>query len=503
MLGVEVPIIALALSILALLASVRRKSLVNIVLKTLSMILFTTASLILCNTGVVDRFSTVLSTLSYAIGLVIVFFGENYSVLEKYPTSLTYFTALFSALISLTYLSPNLITFISVWSLMEIAGFILVRLGEEYSTEGSLRASRGYILVSTASFELTAFVLIVAAIPVIAGFSPEILFRPFNISTGRLLVESPIVVSLLTIGFIAKAALFPLHFWLPGAHSSAPSPGSALLSGLSTPLGFYGLYRLLNIVELGLPATYFATALVLMGLASILYAGLQAVGQRDGKIMLAYSTIMTNGFISVVFADYILHPLNQFLEMLLILSIAMQMCYKTALFTDIGLIEASLGTRYIHGLSNLSEKLRISGIGASISASTLLGLPGTIGFVVKLLSLYYIVLELISNVSLTGVLAAVSIVSYIALSMLIGLRYLTIYIPSARAKPTFLEFKNPGLALQASVLLLGLLNLVAPSMIIAELPDPSWILYLAILLLPLPLLVFTPLYVSKWGGAPG
>jgi formate hydrogenlyase subunit 3/multisubunit Na+/H+ antiporter MnhD subunit len=482
-------VVGLIMSLVTLYISTQAEGARSVEGKLISLVFYAISAFYMFSSNIVDGFSLTLSLVSFTAGLATTYFSELYSRKGGYPTYLPAIIGLFAYSTSLAYLAPNLVFLIIAWSIMEIVGFILVRVGEEHSTEGSLRAARGYIFASTSTFELTAFTLIVASLPVLAGSSTGILFQGFTNPNQVIVVDSPLLISILLAGFITKSALFPLHFWLPGAHSAAPSPASALLSGLTTPLGFYGLYRLSQVVSFKGYGTAISIALLAMGLISILYAGLQALGQRDGKMMLAYTTITTNGFISTLFSLYIINTGDAFLKLLILLAIVMHMSYKTTLFCDIGVVELSYGTRYVHGLRNLSGRLKVSSVGALLSSLTLLGVPGTIGFLVKLASIYYITSTMLTGVDYTIAASLASTVAYIAFSMLVGLKYLAIYMPTIkRSHSSFLEFKNPGTSIQFPVLLLGSLNILAPIFVTLPQAGFDWVSILALTTLPIPLL---------------
>ncbi|WP_434731302.1 complex I subunit 5 family protein [Thermogladius sp. KZ2Tp1] len=481
---------ALALSVVALALSAGRRGPAGLLPALSSACLFAFAALLLYNYSVVDWVSLVLSVTSFALVVVVTLYTTYYVEAERLPRSLPLLVSLFGFSISLTYLAVNLILFVIAWSFMEIIGFVLVRIGEEYSTEGSLRAARGYLLTSTTAFEITAFTLIVLSVPsIVSSYSPNALYQPFAGATPVVEVSSPVLLALLLAGFVAKAALFPLHFWLPGAHSTAPSPASALLSGLTTPLGFYGLLRLSEIVDLTAWSQSLAYLLLAMGLSSIAYAGLEALGQRDGKIMLAYTTILTNGFTALLFALYLSSPISTLLLVAVVLVMLMQMGYKTVLFCGMGLIELAYGTRYIQGLAGVSQQLRTSSPGVLIAVYTLIGVPGTVGFLAKLLSMYLLLSGVVEGGGPPAVAALAGAALYIALSAVVGVRVLSVYTASMRSRRPPLEFKQPNTPLEAAVLAMGLLSLAPSALLLQGLGGPGWLAALAVSTLPIPLLV--------------
>jgi formate hydrogenlyase subunit 3/multisubunit Na+/H+ antiporter MnhD subunit len=108
-------------------------------------------------------------------------------------------------------------------------------------------------------------------------------------------------LSLITVGLLLKAAVFPLHVWLPAAHSQAPGAVSAVLSGLVVKTAIYLLYRLWFWTAEGLDLTSAAFLLGLIGASAILYGSLAALVQVQLKRVVAYSTVAQLGYLMLVF----------------------------------------------------------------------------------------------------------------------------------------------------------------------------------------------------------
>ena len=99
----------------------------------------------------------------------------------------------------------------------------------------------------------------------------------------------------IVIGFGTKMGLAPMHTWLPDAHSEAPSPASALLSGALLNCAFLGIYKAhVLMVNAGL-GDFSGNMLVVFGLVSMVVGGVFILGQSDYKRMLAYSSIENMG----------------------------------------------------------------------------------------------------------------------------------------------------------------------------------------------------------------
>ncbi|MEM2010008.1 MAG: complex I subunit 5 family protein [Thermosphaera sp.] len=405
--------------------------------------------------GETDLFGCLLALTTIVLGSLISLYGAEYFRLNNYSKSANILLDLLVVSLFLTFTSYNVILLASFWTLSEILAFALIKEGEEHSYEGSLTSSRGFIFTSTLTFEVTVFTLIITSVLLVAGsIRFENLLTPFPVLASAGMPVQPYLIPLLLAGFITKAAIIPLHFWLPSAHTAAPSPASALLSGVMTLLGFLGLYRLKELVDFGEYLPVITAFLVIAGITSIIYGGIQSINQRDGKRMLAYATISTNGFISLVFALYISYPSSISL-LALTSSIIMHTAYKTTLFAETGLIEYSYGTRYIHGLHDVSTHLPISSLGGLMAVFTMLGLPGSIGFTSKLLSIYATLYEGLDSLKTIIILG---IALYIAVTIAISITYFKIYLRKSRSVLQPVKMVNHRT--QAYVLALGSLNIL-------------------------------------------
>ena len=119
------------------------------------------------------------------------------------------------------------------------------------------------------------------------------------------------------LGYGTKVGLFPVHTWLPDAHSEAPTPVSALLSGSLLAVSFYAVLRFYQVAAATLGSGFPRDALLAFGVASLLLAALYVFGQRDIKRLLAYSSVEHMGILAtgvsfgapVALAGVLLHVL--------------------------------------------------------------------------------------------------------------------------------------------------------------------------------------------------
>ena len=101
------------------------------------------------------------------------------------------------------------------------------------------------------------------------------------------------------LGYGTKVGLFPVHTWLPDAHSEAPTPVSALLSGSLLAVSLYAILRYYQVAAAALGSGFPRDALLAFGVASLLLAALYVFGQRDIKRLLAYSSIEHMGIVTI------------------------------------------------------------------------------------------------------------------------------------------------------------------------------------------------------------
>jgi formate hydrogenlyase subunit 3/multisubunit Na+/H+ antiporter MnhD subunit len=193
--------------------------------------------------------------------------------------------------------------------------------------------------------------------------------------------------ALMSAGLALKTALFPLHFWLPPAHASAPAPVSAVLSGLVVKSTFYILLRLwFGLFPPGLAA---AAAFLpgLLGAGAVLWGSIQALRAERLKLLVAYSTVAQIGYLFLVL------PLGQAAGqagaavgagIALILAHA---CAKSAAFLAAGNVLTAFGHDRIGELGGIVRQLPISMFAFATAGVSLIGLPPTGGFVAKWLLL--------------------------------------------------------------------------------------------------------------------
>lgn len=186
---------------------------------------------------------------------------------------------------------------------------------------------------------------------------------------------------LFVIGFGVKAALFPLHMWLPDAHSIAPSPISALLSGLLVEVGAFAIVRIsLSVFTSGADNLIGGTmdAVGISAAAAVLYGGIMAIMQKDLKMMIAYSTVSHIGYIFLGITAMTAEGITGAMYHMLDHGLA-----KACLFLCAGSFIYVKGYRRIEDLKGAWRQMPWTCLAFALAAMSVVGIPPTAGFISK------------------------------------------------------------------------------------------------------------------------
>jgi len=242
----------------------------------------------------VDGLSLLMLLVTALVGLAISIYSSGYFNNDKAKHFWPLWMLLWAALNAL-FLSADIFNLYVTLELMGLAAVALVALaGGADALAGAMR----YLLVS-----------LLGSLCYLLGVA--LLYHSFGsvdiVTLGQRMESSPAVwaaVGLMTTGLLLKTALFPLHFWLPPAHASAPAPVSALLSALVVKASFYILLRLwlevFPVASASLEQSL-GQLLGLLGVAAVLWGGVQALRQTRLKLLVAYSTVAQIGYLFLAF----------------------------------------------------------------------------------------------------------------------------------------------------------------------------------------------------------
>lgn len=195
-----------------------------------------------------------------------------------------------------------------------------------------------------------------------------------------------VAFSLALVGFGAKAGLVPLHVWLPEAHPAAPSPVSALLSGVMLKTALYGMLRV-TFDLLGQPVWWWGLVPIVFGLFTAIYGVVFAAAQTDMKRLLAFSSIENVGILftgvglAIVFLGVGMNTLAA-LALIAVLYHAINHAFmKSLLFLGTGSVLHATGERNLGRLGGLIHRMPWVAWLTLVGALAIAGLPPLNGFV--------------------------------------------------------------------------------------------------------------------------
>jgi len=346
-------------------------------------------------TVAVDGFSLfmlmAISLLTLCVSLYSINYMEHYGAKANYYALLLMMAAGMNGLVLVTDLF-NVYLFLEVAA---IASYALVAYGLEHD---ELEASFKYLMLS-----VIASAAILISIAVLFGMTGSLGFTA--VADGLRSLDAKFVVgfcaALFIMGFGLKAALIPFHAWLPDAHPSAPAPISAMLSGLLIKVsGVYALTRILFNVFGLTPAL--SQVLMYLGAVSIVVAAFLALGQKDMKRMLAYSSISQVGY--VVLGIGIGTPLGIAGGLFHLFNHALA---KGLLFLNSGSVQQATGTRNLEEMGGLAKRMPVTAATSLIGSLSIAGVPPLSGFWSKLIIIIALVQSNEWFLAVVAVLASV------------------------------------------------------------------------------------------------
>ncbi|MFM9885273.1 MAG: hydrogenase 4 subunit B [Burkholderiales bacterium] len=284
----------------------------------------------------------------------------------------------FLASMVLVVLADDAYVFMVMWETMALSSFFLVTTNHRIP---EIRRA-GYLYLLIAHIGAIGILLCFGVLQSNAGDYTFADMRgaaltPFWGSVAFLLALS---------GFGAKAGLLPLHIWLPEAHPAAPSPVSALMSGIMLKTAVYGVLRVsFDLLQVHL--WWWGVVLLALGLATALFGVVFAAVQADMKRLLAYSSIENIGIIfsgiglAMVFSAFDMKPMAALALTASLYHIATHAFFKSLLFVGTGAVLHATGERNLGKLGGLIRTMPWVGWMTLIGVLASAGLPPLGGFV--------------------------------------------------------------------------------------------------------------------------
>ena len=362
----------------------------------------------------VDPLSSLFLFPVFVVPLLGSVYGLSYWKQDEHPANgrrLGLFYGLLAGAMALVVIARDGMLFLIAWEVMAISAYFAATAEDD---KPEVRRAGWIYLIATHIGTLCLLAL----------------FAYWRHVTGTFLLEpghavpaeaASIMFALTLIGFGFKAGLMPLHVWLPGAHANAPSHVSAVMSGVMLKMGVYGIVRMTALLTSD--AAWWGPVVLAAGACTSVAGIAFAIGQRDLKRLLAYSSIENIGIIAMGLGLALVGRFQNQAEWVLLglggalLHVWNHSLFKSLLFFNAGAVIHAAGTREIDRMGGLAKRLpRVMALFA-VGAAAICALPPLNGFASEWL-LYAGLFRTLGLGAETGTpAAAVAAVAAVALAM--------------------------------------------------------------------------------------
>lgn len=335
--------------------------------------------------GGIDSISRLFTLIFAALIFVAVIYSQGYMRNNGHANRYYFFLFLMAGSLLGVVTADDFGNFYMFWELMTWSSYFLVT---HEQTPEAFKAGRKYFLMCTTGAYVMHFGILLC----------HQRFGSFDMSViaAHASQLTPGFAAVIGLCFLAglgvKAGLFPMHSWLPDAHPVAPSSVSALMSGILTKAGVYGIIKVLfvilgtDIVARVLPWISFSSlglAVSVLGALTVIYGEVMAFREQNLKRILAFSTLAQVGEILTMvglatylsFAGALLHVLNHAI-------------FKNLLFLAAGGIIAKAGGKRLSDVAGLGRVMPFTALCFAVGALAVMGLPPFSGFFSKFLMIY-------------------------------------------------------------------------------------------------------------------
>lgn len=435
----------------------------------------------------VDPLSAFFILVLGIVGLTSSIYSIAYMTRYLGVESLRFYSFIYPTFLGSMYMvlvSFDLVWFIVFWELMTLSAFFLISFERENPI--ARKAALKYLMIS---YSGSGF--LIAALITLAFMGGSTSFTALQ-AIAREVQSSPhtfyMIVTFLIVGLGVKAALVPMHVWLPDAHSEAPSNISALLSGVMVKMAIYGFLRFLTLLSSTFVKSSAQTSalgvvgglvVATLGTLSLIVGSFMALKQLDIKRLMAYSTIAHIGYICLgIGAGITLLSFNTAQELNVVGVYAIgagvfhtlnHAIFKSLLFMVAGCVIYATSTRDLKVLGGLARRMPLTFIAALIASLAISGVPPLNGFVSKWL---IISTNLASGHALLSLFAAIALLAS-AMTAALYIKFISLaflsnprsdVVRSVNEVPFLMAL--PMLVLASLCLILGLLSYIPYTTII-------------------------------------
>lgn len=322
---------------------------------------------------VADLLSSGMVLLASSVAMIALCYSVGY--IEEEGQRLAYHPLFHLLLMGIygAFLTGDIFNLFVFFEILLIASYALVAFaGEDYQLEASLKY---------ATINLIASAVFLLAVGGLYGVMGTLNMADLSTKIGQLQDAGPLVtIFLLFLAvFGVKASMFPFYFWLPDAHSSAPTPISAILSGVLIKVGAYSMIRVSSVIFVPLRPDVQNWILALAAITMVIGA-CGAIAQSDIKRLLAYSSVGQMGYILLGLG--IGTPLALVSTLLFVVNHALA---KAMLFLIAGVAIEATGTREMGRMGGLGRQMPWTAGAFFVGTMAIAGVPPLFGFFAKFL----------------------------------------------------------------------------------------------------------------------
>ncbi|MDQ1129975.1 Na+/H+ antiporter subunit A [Microbacterium sp. SORGH_AS_0888] len=351
-----------------------------------------------------DTLGWVLALVVTGVGMLVMLYCRWYFDGKK--AGIGQFAAVLLAFAGAMYglvLTDDIVVLVMFWEITSVLSYLLI--GFYHARGASRRAALQALLVTT----LGGLVMLIGVVLLVVAAGTTSLSQILSDMPTGPVVDAALVLVL--VGALSKSAIFPFHFWLPGA-MAAPTPVSAYLHAAAmVKAGIYLIARFAPVYAVAAP---WRPLVITLGVFTMLLGGVQALREYDLKRILAFGTVSQLGFLTVVLGfgtrDAALAGLA------LLVSHAL---FKSSLFLVVGIIDHQVGTRDIMELSGLGRRAPVLATFAIVAVCSMAGVIPTIGFIAKEAALT----ALLEDGSGWAVVALIGVLAGSVLTAAYGIRF--------------------------------------------------------------------------------
>lgn len=337
----------------------------------------------------VDMLSLTLAMTTSILWLPVMIYSHKYMLHENHRSRFYFFMSVtFSAILG-TVMAGDLFTMFMFFEIMTFSSYMLVSHGE---TKESLSAGYSYLYIG-----VMGGLAILLGMILLSAYTGDLSFVPMADKLINMGNMRYVIFGLIMFGFAIKAGMAPVHVWLPKAHPVAPTPASALLSGIMIKIGAYGILRVATTYLF--PASFqitdykdvlwsvsksFGSGLIWLGIVTMAIGVFMALQQSNIKRMLAYHSVSQMGYIVLgigvaVYLGYkgamgytgaMYHIINHAL-------------FKSLLFMVAGVVFLYTHELDMYKLGGLWKRLPFTALVCLIAVFGITGMPGFNGFISK------------------------------------------------------------------------------------------------------------------------